>query len=83
MLHQNVVAITGVNIVDGNGNPIALSLESPYETDSYYEILTINVASPISAGDYTISVSFRGQIHENQFDRGFYKGYYFYNNQKM
>ncbi|KAI8424601.1 hypothetical protein MSG28_003039 [Choristoneura fumiferana] len=83
VLHQNVVAITGVNIVDANDNPIALSLESPYETDSYFEILTINVASPISAGEYTISVSFRGQIHENQFDRGFYKGYYFYNNQKI
>ncbi|XP_063377572.1 uncharacterized protein LOC134664758 [Cydia fagiglandana] len=82
VLHSNVVAITAVNILDSNNNAVALNLERPFELDNIYELLIINPASPVVAGEYTITIRYRGVINENQYERGFYKGYYFLNGVK-
>lgn len=72
-----MVAITTVTVVNSENQPVLLQVISPFETDNYYEILKINLESPISAGIYTITISYLGQINENPNDRGFYKGYYY------
>nr|XP_026484265.1 uncharacterized protein LOC113392185 [Vanessa tameamea] len=82
VMHQNVVAITGVNVVDANNQPVNLQFPNSFETDSYYEILKINFASTIIPGQYTITISYLGRINENPHDRGFYKGYYYDGNEK-
>ncbi|XP_075971879.1 membrane alanyl aminopeptidase-like [Anticarsia gemmatalis] len=82
VFHQKVVAIEGVNVVNANNVPVSLQFPTPFETDDYYELLKVNFASPIPIGNYTISVRYLGQINENPLDRGFYKGYYFLNNQE-
>lgn len=82
VFHQNVVSILGVNIVNASNNaPVPLQFPSPFTTDDYYEILLINLAEPINAGNYTITVRYLGQINTNPLDRGFYRGYYYYNNE--
>ncbi|XP_041970736.1 uncharacterized protein LOC121727124 [Aricia agestis] len=81
VLHQNVLSITSVSVLDANNNPLQLQVPNGYETDSYYEIMKLNFASQVTAGNYTIIISYLGQINENPLDRGFYKGYYYYGNQ--
>ncbi|CAH0725372.1 unnamed protein product, partial [Brenthis ino] len=82
VLHQDVVAIDAINVVDSANNPVILQTLRPFETDSYYQILKINFAAPIVAGNYTITIAYRGAINENPINRGFYKGYYYVGNQK-
>ncbi|CAK1599082.1 unnamed protein product [Parnassius mnemosyne] len=82
VLHQNVVAIQGVNVLDSNSKPVPLQATNPFETDSYYEILKINFDGILAVGTYVISISYLGRINENPLDRGFYKGYYYFGNQK-
>ncbi|XP_068631129.1 membrane alanyl aminopeptidase-like [Battus philenor] len=82
VLHQNVVAIQGVNVLDANNNPVPLLVSNPFEINSYFEILTINLNNVILPGRYTIIVSYLGRINENPLDRGFYKGYYYFGNEK-
>ncbi|KAJ2952361.1 hypothetical protein O0L34_g4646 [Tuta absoluta] len=82
VLHQNVVEINSVSVWDVNSNPVALQTNRSFEIDSYFEILKINLASAIPAGNYTITISYLGQIQENPLDRGFYKGYYYLGNQR-
>lgn len=81
MFHQNVVSIQAVNVVNANGSPVSLDFPNPFTIDSYYELLLINLATPIPAGNYTVSVRYLGRINVNPLDRGFYRGYYYYNNQ--
>ncbi|CAH2070914.1 unnamed protein product, partial [Iphiclides podalirius] len=82
VVHQNVVAIQGVNVINSNNRPVPLDVSNPFEVDSYYEILKINFAGVIPIGRYNITIRYLGQINENPVDRGFYKGYYYYGNQK-
>ncbi|RVE53190.1 hypothetical protein evm_002023 [Chilo suppressalis] len=81
VMHQKVVSIQTVNVVDSAGRPVNLQFPDPYTTDDYYEILTINFANPIPIGNYSISIRYQGAINLNQFERGFYRGHYFLNNQ--
>nr|AAN04899.1 aminopeptidase N [Helicoverpa armigera] len=80
VLHQKVVSITGVNVVGPNG-PVPLQFPHPYTTDDYYEILLINLDQPINIGNYSIAIRYNGQINANPLDRGFYRGYYYLNNE--
>ncbi|CAG9795002.1 unnamed protein product [Diatraea saccharalis] len=80
-LHQKVVSIQSVNIVDDQGRPVNLQFPNPFTTDDYYEILIINLASPIDLGNYSITIRYQGAINLNQFERGFYRGHYFLNNE--
>lgn len=80
-MHQNVVSITAVSVVDANNQPVNLQFPNSFETDSYYQLLKINFASNITSGQYTITINYLGQINENPYDRGFYKGYYFVGNE--
>nr|AAK58066.1 110 kDa aminopeptidase [Heliothis virescens] len=80
VLHQKVVSINAVNVVGPNG-PVGLQFPYPYTTDDYYEILLINLAEPINIGNYSITIRYNGQINDNPIDRGFYKGYYYLNNE--
>ncbi|KAM3967318.1 aminopeptidase N [Aphomia sociella] len=82
VLHQKVVAINTVSVLNSANQPVQLQFPSPFTTDSYYELLLINLANPLSVGQYTIVVNFLGQINTNPLDRGFYQGYYFYNDQR-
>ncbi|XP_013142032.1 PREDICTED: membrane alanyl aminopeptidase-like [Papilio polytes] len=82
VLHQNVVSIQGVNVIDATSRPVPLNSTSPFEIDSYFEILKINFERVVAPGRYTITVSYLGRINENPIDRGFYKGYYYYGTQK-
>nr|ADZ05468.1 aminopeptidase N4 [Cnaphalocrocis medinalis] len=81
VLHQKVVSIQTVSILDAAGRPVNLQFPTPFSTDDYYELLLINLANPLPVGNYTITISYLGQIHLNQFDRGFYRGHYFLNGQ--
>lgn len=76
VLHQKVVSIRTISVVNALNVPVALEVTNPFETDDYYEILIIHLASAIPAGIYTITISYLGQINGNPIDRGFYKGYY-------
>nr|AAL26894.1 aminopeptidase N3 [Lymantria dispar] len=80
--HQKVVSILGVNLLDSTNNPVGLDVSEPFSTDSYYELLKINLSSAIPIGNYTLTVRYTGVINENPIDRGFYMGYYFLNNQQ-
>lgn len=82
VLHQKLVAISTVTILNSLNQQVPLKFPDPFETDDYFELLKINLASPIPVGTYTITISYLGQINENPLDRGFYKGYYFLNNVK-
>ncbi|XP_028036107.1 membrane alanyl aminopeptidase-like [Bombyx mandarina] len=81
VFHQNVVSIQGVNLVTARGDPVGLKFPDPFTIDRHYELLLINLAQPIAAGNYTVTVRYRGQINTNPVDRGFYRGYYYVNNQ--
>ncbi|CAH2105879.1 unnamed protein product [Euphydryas editha] len=81
VMHQNVVSITAVSVVNANNQPVNLQFPNSFEIDSYYQVLKINFASNIEPGQYTITISYLGQINENPYDRGFYKGYYFVGNE--
>lgn len=81
VMHQNVVAIEGVSLYHATGEPVALQFPDPFTTDSYYELLKINLAEPIPAGNYSVTVRFLGAINTNPVDRGFYRGYYYLNDQ--
>lgn len=81
MLHQKVVSISAINVVNQNNQPVNLQFPNSFETDDYYQILKINFASQIAPGQYTITISFLGAINENPIDRGFYKGYYHFGNE--
>ncbi|XP_052740777.1 membrane alanyl aminopeptidase-like [Bicyclus anynana] len=76
VMHQNVVAISAITVLDDGNQPVILQSPGSFDTDSYYEILIINFASTIPPGNYTITISYTGRINENPTDRGFYKGYY-------
>ncbi|GBP46441.1 Membrane alanyl aminopeptidase [Eumeta japonica] len=82
VMHQKVVSIGDISVSDSAGRPVGLQFPAPHETDDYYELLKINFADPLSPGTYTITIDYLGQINENPFDRGFYKGYYFLNGVK-
>ncbi|XP_014370423.2 membrane alanyl aminopeptidase-like [Papilio machaon] len=82
VLHQNVVSIQGVNVIDTSSRPVPLNTTTPFEIDSYFELLKINFDRVVMPGRYTITVSYLGRINENPVDRGFYKGYYYYGTQK-
>lgn len=79
MFHQKVVRVLTVTVSNEEGLPIALS---NYETDDYFELIKLNFVNELPAGTYTIAISYLGQINENPFDRGFYRGYYFSGNEK-
>lgn len=76
VLHQKVVEIIAVNMMNSANQPVLLK-DPPFDTNDYYEILIINLDRAIPAGIYTITISYLGQINENPNDRGFYKGYYY------
>ncbi|XP_050667555.1 membrane alanyl aminopeptidase-like [Leptidea sinapis] len=78
VLHQNVVSIGEVTVVNAAGQPVVLQFPNPITTDSYYEILNINFASTVIPGIYFVTINYEGRINENPHDRGFYKGYYYY-----
>ncbi|CAK1546278.1 unnamed protein product [Leptosia nina] len=82
VIHQNVVSIDAVSVVNMNNEVVPLNVTHPFETDSYYEILMINFAPEVAVGRYDITIMYKGRINENPHDRGFYKGYYFYGNEK-
>lgn len=81
VLHQNVVSILSVNLETAAGVPVPLRFPNTFTTNSYYEILSIHLYEPIPAGSYVITVRYLGRINENPIDRGFYRGYYYLNNQ--
>nr|QUJ23887.1 aminopeptidase N [Telchin licus licus] len=81
VLHQRVVSITTVTVLDSSNQPVNLQFPDPFDTDAYYELLKINFAEPIAAGAYTLIIRYVGRINENPFDRGFYKGYYYLNDE--
>lgn len=81
VLHQNVAAITALNVTDANNQQVRLQFPDPFTVDSYLEIMHINFAAPISSGYYTITINYNGRINTNPLDRGFYRGYYYLNNQ--
>lgn len=74
VLHQNVVSISAVSIVNSENQVVPLK---SFNTDDHFEILIIKLENVIPAGIYTITVTYLGQINENPIDRGFYKGYYY------
>ncbi|KAL0882639.1 hypothetical protein ABMA27_001074 [Loxostege sticticalis] len=82
VLHQKVERIRTVSILDGSGRPVNLRFPGPYSTNDTFEILLINLADPIPAGIYSITISYAARIHVNQYDRGFYRGHYYLNGQK-
>ncbi|CAF4959366.1 unnamed protein product [Pieris macdunnoughi] len=82
VLHQNVVSIDEVSVLDAAERPVSLQIPNPFTIDRYYEIVTINFASEIVPGTYIITINYKGRINENPHDRGLYKGYYYYNNEK-
>ncbi|CAG9559615.1 unnamed protein product [Danaus chrysippus] len=79
VMHQNVVSIRAINVIDGSGRSVAVK---DFDTDSYYEILNINFVNVVTPGNYIITINYLGRINENPHDRGFYKGYYYYGNVK-
>nr|ADZ57273.1 aminopeptidase N4 [Chilo suppressalis] len=81
VMHQKVVSIQTVNVVDSVGRPVNLQFPDPYTTDDYYEILSINFADPLPIGNYSISIRYQGAMNLNQLENGFYRGYYFLNNE--
>ncbi|XP_060801843.1 membrane alanyl aminopeptidase [Amyelois transitella] len=81
VLHQNVVTIEAVTVLNANNQPVALRFPNPYTTDSYYEILEINFENALPVGQYDIIIRYRGQINLNPIDRGFYRGYYYVGNE--
>lgn len=72
-----MVEILTVSIMNSENQPVFPNVNSPFETDDYYEILIINLAEAIPAGIYKITITYLGKINENPIDRGFYKGYYY------
>lgn len=83
VLHQKVVSITAVSVLNSASQPVPLKFPNSFETDSYYELLKINFDQAIPVGIYTITISYLGKINDNPVDRGFYKGYYFLNDVKQ
>ncbi|XP_053604248.1 membrane alanyl aminopeptidase-like [Plodia interpunctella] len=81
VLHQNVVSIETVTVLNANNQPVPLRFPNPYITDSYYEILEINFENPLPVGQYDIVIRYLGRINENPVDRGFYRGYYYVGNE--
>ncbi|XP_052753554.1 membrane alanyl aminopeptidase-like [Galleria mellonella] len=81
VLHQKVVRILSVDVLNSANQPVQLQVPNMFTTDDYYELLLINVANPLAIGQYTIIVNYLGQINTNPLDRGFYRGYYFYNDE--
>lgn len=82
VLHQKVVSISAINVVNQNNQPVNLQFPNSFETDNYYELLKINFASQINPGQYIITISYLGVINDNPYDRGFYKGYYYVGTEK-
>nr|QBI71859.1 aminopeptidase N4b [Plutella xylostella] len=80
VLHQKVVEISSVTVLSDGNKVQPLQTPNPFETDDYYEILKINLAQPIPAGNCTLVINYKGKINENALDRGFYRGHYFVNN---
>lgn len=72
-----------MDIVSADNSVINLRFPDPFIIDNYYEIVKLNLAGPIPAGNYTITMSYTGIITDNPFDAGLYKGYYFYNNEEV
>ncbi|CAB3239517.1 unnamed protein product [Arctia plantaginis] len=83
VFHQKVESITAMDIVNADNTVINLQFPNPFITDDYYEIVKLNLAGPIPAGNYTITMNYTGIISDNPFDAGLYKGYYFYNNEEV
>lgn len=79
MFHQKLVRVLTVTVSNEEGSPISLS---NYETDDYFELIKLNFVNELPTGTYTITISYLGQINDNPFDRGFYKGYYFIGDEK-
>ncbi|CAH0605716.1 unnamed protein product [Chrysodeixis includens] len=83
VLHQNVVNVEGVNVVNAATNtPVPLQISDPFSVNSTVELLIINLENPIDIGKYAITVRYQGKINDNPVDRGFYAGYYWLNNVK-
>lgn len=82
-MHQNVVKVESVNVVNAVTNaPVPLQISDPFSTNSTFELLIINFERPIAIGKYAITVRFEAKINDNPVDRGFYAGYYFLNDVK-
>ncbi|CAB3260810.1 unnamed protein product [Arctia plantaginis] len=81
--HQKVQSITTVDIVSANNDVVNLRFPNPFIKDDHFEIVKLNLAGPIPAGNYTITMNYTGIINENPFDGGLYKGYYFNNNSEI
>ncbi|CAH1647275.1 unnamed protein product [Spodoptera littoralis] len=80
-MHQNNLFVTRVNVVNNtNGENVQLRSPDPFTYDNYYELLHLHFHLPIVAGSYTITIDYRGVINTNPLDRGFYRGYYYYEN---
>ncbi|XP_022825014.1 membrane alanyl aminopeptidase-like [Spodoptera litura] len=80
-MHQNNLFVTRVNVVNNtNGENVQLRSPDPFTYDNYYELLHLHFHLPIVAGSYTITIDYRGVINTNPVDRGFYRGYYYYEN---
>ncbi|XP_059049754.1 membrane alanyl aminopeptidase-like [Achroia grisella] len=80
VLHQKVVSINSVSVLNSANQPVALKFPDSFTTDDYFELLLINFENPLRTGQYTIIINYNGQINTNPLDRGFYRGYYHYNN---
>lgn len=83
VLHDNVVSIKEISVKNSRGEAVHLNSKLGFERDSYFEIIKLNFQQNISIGEYTIEISYLGQINENPFDRGFYRGYYYVNGVKQ
>ncbi|CAH0703044.1 unnamed protein product [Spodoptera exigua] len=80
-MHQNNLIITRISVVNNtNGENVQMRSPSPFTQDSYYELLHLHFALPLVAGSYTINIDYTGTINRNPLDRGFYRGYYYYEN---
>lgn len=79
VFHQNVVAITSVTVRNSSGDVLNLRPGNQLTLDPYLELVHINFDSPITRGNYSITLRYNGRINTNPIDRGFYRGYYYYN----
>lgn len=81
--HQKVQTITSLDIVSAANDVVNLRFPDPFIKDDHFEIIKLNLAGPIPAGNYIITMNYTGIINENPFDGGLYKGYYISNNTEV